>query len=38
VGEVLGVVAEDLASGWVWCRSREGCEGWVPLRTLDVGT
>jgi hypothetical protein len=38
VGEVLDVAAEDLASGWVWCRSREGREGWVPLKTLDVGT
>jgi hypothetical protein len=36
VGEVLDVVAEDLASGWVWCRSREGREGWVPLKTLDA--
>lgn len=38
VGEALDVLAEDLASGWLWCRSREGREGWVPLRTLDVGT
>jgi Variant SH3 domain len=36
VGEVLDVVAEDLVSGWVWCRSREGREGWVPLKTFDV--
>lgn len=35
VGEVLDVVAEDLASGWLWCRSREGREGWVPLTTLE---
>jgi hypothetical protein len=34
LGEVLDVVAEDLASGWLWCRSREGLEGWVPLKTL----
>jgi variant SH3 domain-containing protein len=38
VGEVLDVVAEDLVSGWMWCRSREGREGWVPVKTLDVGT
>ena len=38
VGEVLDVIAEDLASGWVWCRSREGCEGWVPVKTLGDGT
>jgi hypothetical protein len=35
VGEVLDVVAEDLASGWLWCRSRGGREGWVPLKTLE---
>lgn len=38
VGETLDVVAEDLDSGWVWCRSGEAREGWVPLKTLDVGT
>jgi len=38
VGDTLDVVAEDLASGWVWCRSGDGREGWVPLKTLDVGT
>ena len=37
-GEALDVVAEDLASGWVWCRSRDGREGWVPLNTLDDGS
>ncbi|MBO0827835.1 MAG: hypothetical protein J2P24_08640 [Streptosporangiales bacterium] len=36
-GEVLQVVAEDLAGGWLWCRSREGREGWVPVDTLDLG-
>jgi hypothetical protein len=36
VGEVLDVLAEDSASGWVWCRSRGGREGWVPMKTLDV--
>jgi hypothetical protein len=36
VREVLDVVAEDLVSGWVWRRSREGREGWVPLKTFDV--
>ena len=36
VGEELDVVAEDLASGWVWCRSAAGREGWVPLKTLDA--
>jgi hypothetical protein len=37
-GEVLDVVAEDLVSGWMWCRSPEGREGWVPVKTLDLGT
>jgi hypothetical protein len=37
VGEVLDVLAEDLASGWLWCRSPGGREGWVPLNPLDVG-
>jgi hypothetical protein len=36
-GDMLDVLAEDLASGWLWCRSGEGREGWVPLNTLDVG-
>lgn len=36
VGEVLDVVAEDSASGWVWCRSPGGREGWVPMKTLDI--
>jgi mannose-6-phosphate isomerase-like protein (cupin superfamily) len=26
VGDVLEVVAEDLISGWLWCRSRDGRE------------
>ncbi len=38
VGEVLDVVAEDLPSGWLWCRSREGREGWVPVNTLAPAT
>jgi hypothetical protein len=35
IGELLEVVAEDLTSGWFWCRSRKGREGWVPIKTLD---
>jgi hypothetical protein len=31
VGETLDVVVEDLQSGWVWCRSRHGEGGWVPV-------
>jgi hypothetical protein len=34
-GELLEVIREDIRSGWLWCRSREGREGWVPLSTLD---
>jgi hypothetical protein len=35
-GDVLEVLAEDLTSGWLWCRSADGREGWVPLKTLEV--
>jgi hypothetical protein len=35
VGEVLEVVAEDIVSGWVWCRSASGGEGWVPVTTIE---
>jgi variant SH3 domain-containing protein len=34
-GEILEVLVEDSQSGWVWCRSADGREGWVPLNTLD---
>jgi SH3 domain len=34
VGQVLDVVGEDLESGWLWCRSADGREGWVPVRTV----
>ncbi|MEO3752409.1 SH3 domain-containing protein [Streptomyces sp. B6B3] len=34
-GDVLDVLAEDLASGWLWCRDGAGREGWVPLSTLS---
>ena len=37
-GEVLEIVAEDRQSGWLWCRSGDGQEGWVPLTTLDEVT
>ena len=36
VGDVLEVVVEDLTSGWLWCRSSEGREGWVPVKTLEA--
>jgi hypothetical protein len=34
-GETLEVLAEDRPSGWLWCRSQAGREGWVPIDTLD---
>jgi uncharacterized protein YgiM (DUF1202 family) len=34
-GEELQVLREDSASGWVWCRAKDGREGWVPQRTLS---
>lgn len=36
VGEVLDVLAEDLVSGWLWCRSSSGRQGWVPAGTVDA--
>ena len=35
-GDVLEVVAEDLTSGWFWCREHDGREGWVPINTLEA--
>jgi hypothetical protein len=34
VGEIFDVIRRDDASGWLWCRSVMGAEGWVPMRTL----
>lgn len=34
-GDVLEVVAEDLPSGWLWCRAADGREGWVPVKTVE---
>ena len=36
LGETLQVLAEDQQSGWAWCRSGAGREGWVPLKSVDV--
>ncbi len=33
-GETLEVLAEDARSGWLWCRSAAGREGWVPMRVV----
>lgn len=35
-GEQLEVIREDEPSGWMWCRARDGREGWVPERTLSA--
>lgn len=34
-GETLEVVERDDESGWLWCRSTGGREGWVPSRTVE---
>lgn len=36
IGDVLGVIVQDFESGWLWCRSHNGREGWVPAKTLEV--
>lgn len=35
-GDLLEVVHEDTLSGWLWCRSGTGHEGWVPARTVSL--
>jgi hypothetical protein len=35
-GEILEVVDHDDESGWLWCRSADGREGWVPSRTVEA--
>jgi len=35
-GEILEVIARDDESGWLWCRSTDGREGWVPSRTVEA--
>lgn len=35
-GDSLLIVDEDLPSGWSWCRSVDGREGWVPMNTLRI--
>ena len=34
-GDELEVLHEDLSSGWLWCRAKNGREGWVPERRLS---
>jgi hypothetical protein len=33
-GDAIEVVREDRASGWLWCRSLDGRQGWVPATSL----
>ncbi|MGF7234159.1 MAG: SH3 domain-containing protein [Frankia sp.] len=36
VGDIVEVVvAEDVESGWLWCRSDGGREGWVPINAVQ---
>jgi len=35
-GEILEVVDRDDESGWLWCRSADGREGWVPSRSVEA--
>ena len=37
VDEVLDVLADDLLSGWLWCRASSGAQGWVPVSTVEEG-
>lgn len=36
-GEILDVLGEDRVSGWLWCRSDSGRQGWVPIKTVVEG-
>jgi variant SH3 domain-containing protein len=35
-GEVLDVIDRDDESGWLWCRSTDGREGWVPSHSVEA--
>jgi len=34
--QFLEVVDRDDESGWLWCRSADGREGWVPSRSVEA--
>jgi uncharacterized protein YraI len=36
--EILEVLDRDDESGWIWCRSTDGREGWVPSRSVASTT
>lgn len=33
--EVLTVLEKDIESGWLWCRDKEGREGWFPMDSVS---
>lgn len=35
-GDLVDVVADDVESGWAWCRDAGGQEGWIPRRSLGA--
>lgn len=35
-GDLLCVAAEDLISGWLWCRAPDGREERVPINTVEA--
>lgn len=34
-GETVELIRDDPESGWSWCRNADGCEGWIPHRSLE---
>jgi hypothetical protein len=36
VGDDLKAIHEDTDSGWLWCRSAVGREGWIPIKTVTT--
>lgn len=37
-GESVQVITRDDTSGWWWCKSDSGTEGWVPIEVFDIST
>ncbi|CAD6007814.1 SH3 domain-containing protein [Agreia sp. COWG] len=35
VGDVIEIVREDRATGWLWCRSLDGRQGWIPASVVE---
>lgn len=36
IGTAVEVLVDDPESGWSWCRSADGAEGWVMNRALSA--